>query len=70
MTQKFQLAVQNRVIANVLAGTGLGSGGKLPLLLRLLARFPALRRIPARLIGVGLRPEHVRSPASATAPAP
>jgi hypothetical protein len=29
---------------------------------RLLARFPMLRRIPARLLGLGVRPEHVRTP--------
>ena len=27
--------------------------------LRLLARFPRLRRLPARLIGIGVRPEHI-----------
>jgi hypothetical protein len=32
----------------------------LPLPLKLLRRFPVLRRIPARLIGLGFRPEHVR----------
>ena len=69
MTQRFQVIVQNRVIANVLAGTGIGSGGELPLPLRLLARYPALRRIPARMLGVGVRPEHVRSP-SVTTPGP
>jgi 2-polyprenyl-6-methoxyphenol hydroxylase-like FAD-dependent oxidoreductase len=31
-----------------------------PLPLRLLERFPLLRRIPARMIGIGFRPEHVR----------
>jgi hypothetical protein len=30
-----------------------------PTALRLLARFPVLQRIPARLVGVGVRPEHV-----------
>ncbi len=70
LTQWFQVMVQNRVIANVLAGTGLGSSDVLPLPLRLLGRYPALRRIPARLIGVGVRPEHVRSPAMATTRAP
>jgi 2-polyprenyl-6-methoxyphenol hydroxylase-like FAD-dependent oxidoreductase len=35
---------------------------QLPLLLRLLKRFPILRRIPARVVGVGFRPEHVRTP--------
>jgi hypothetical protein len=29
---------------------------------RLLARWPALRRIPARMVGLGARPEHIRSP--------
>ena len=35
-----------------------------PLALRLLGRFPPLRRIPARLLGLGVRPEHVRTPAA------
>jgi hypothetical protein len=33
-----------------------------PLALRLLDRFPVLRRIPARLVGLGVRREHIRSP--------
>jgi hypothetical protein len=33
----------------------------MPLPLRLLQRFPALRRIPARMIGLGFRPEHVHT---------
>jgi 2-polyprenyl-6-methoxyphenol hydroxylase-like FAD-dependent oxidoreductase len=57
MTQRMQLFVQNRVIKRVL-----GEAGPLapPMLLRLLAWLPSLRRIPARLIGIGARPEHVR----------
>jgi 2-polyprenyl-6-methoxyphenol hydroxylase-like FAD-dependent oxidoreductase len=35
---------------------------KLPLLLRLLQQFPALRRIPARAVGVGVGPEHIHTP--------
>jgi hypothetical protein len=35
-----------------------------PLAVRLLSRWPLLRRIPARMVGLGARPEHVRSPAS------
>lgn len=35
---------------------------RLPLPLRLLQRFPVLRRIPARGIGLGVRPEHVHTP--------
>jgi 2-polyprenyl-6-methoxyphenol hydroxylase-like FAD-dependent oxidoreductase len=60
-TQRFQQLVQNRIATPVLRGGGAGS---LPLMLRLLARYPLLRRIPARLVGIGFRPEHVRSPAA------
>ena len=35
-----------------------------PLIIRLLDRFPLLRRIPGRLIGLGVRRERVRSPAA------
>lgn len=64
VTQRFQIIVQRRVITRVLGRRG--DGLRFPLALRLLARFPLLRRIPARLIGIGVRPEHVRAP---TAPA-
>ena len=37
-----------------------------PLLLRLLHRFPMLRRLPARLLGLGFRPEHIRTPERVT----
>jgi hypothetical protein len=30
--------------------------------MRLFNHFPFLRRIPARIVGIGVRPEHVRSP--------
>ncbi len=62
VTQRMQVAVQNNIIVPVLGGTQ-----KLtpPLGIRLLARFPILARIPARLIGYGVRPEHVRSPEAA-----
>jgi 2-polyprenyl-6-methoxyphenol hydroxylase-like FAD-dependent oxidoreductase len=39
-----------------------------PLLVRLLDRYPLLRRIPGRLIGLGVRRERVRSPAAAPRP--
>jgi len=35
---------------------------KPPLLFKLFEIFPVLRRVPARLLGVGIRPEHVRTP--------
>src|SRR5947208_8562265 len=39
-----------------------------PLIIRLLDHFPLLRRIPGRLIGLGVRRERVRSPAAARSP--
>jgi 2-polyprenyl-6-methoxyphenol hydroxylase-like FAD-dependent oxidoreductase len=38
---------------------------RLPWILRLLQKYPKLRRIPARAVGTGVRPEHVNSPARA-----
>ena len=57
MTQRMQVMVQNRVISRVLAGAPTTT---LPLPLRLLRRFPVLTRLPARIVGLGFRPEHVR----------
>ena len=36
-----------------------------PFAVKLLQMFPVFQRIPARLVGVGARPEHVRTPARA-----
>jgi len=58
VTQGVQVFFQNRVIGRVLGSPQVS----LPWPLRLFQRFPILRRIPARLIGVGIRPEHVKSP--------
>jgi len=58
VTQWLQVQAQKRVIAPVLGGA---APSRLPLALRLLRRFAVLRRIPARLIGMGVRPEHVRT---------
>jgi 2-polyprenyl-6-methoxyphenol hydroxylase-like FAD-dependent oxidoreductase len=35
---------------------------KVPFVLRLFKAFPILRRIPARIVGLGFRREHIRSP--------
>jgi 2-polyprenyl-6-methoxyphenol hydroxylase-like FAD-dependent oxidoreductase len=59
--QWVQVQVQNRVIAPVLGGA---ATSRMPLLLRLLRRFAILRRLPARLMGIGVRPEHVKSVAA------
>jgi len=46
----------------VVTGRQTREGADLPLLPRLLKHFPILRQIPARLIGIGPRPEHFQSP--------
>ena len=57
-TQRLQIIIQNNVIRRVL---GDPKPLTLPGTLKLLRRWPILRRIPARLIGIGFRPEHVRT---------
>jgi 2-polyprenyl-6-methoxyphenol hydroxylase-like FAD-dependent oxidoreductase len=56
ITQWLQVTVQRRIIAPVLTET---RPLKPPLALRLLAKIPFLRRIPARIVGLGIRPEHL-----------
>jgi len=56
VTQWAQVQIQNYVLTPRLAR---GAQVKPPMVLRLFQRFPVLRRIPARLIGIGVRPEHV-----------
>ena len=46
----------------VVTGRQTREGAHLPLLPRLFKNFPSLRQIPARLVGIGPRPEHVQSP--------
>ena len=60
LTQRAQLLVQDRVISRVLDSK---VPRRPPFAVRLIARFPILRRIPARMIGLGVRPEHVQTPA-------
>jgi len=58
VTQAAQVFVQNNVIGRALESDPLQA----PWLLRLISRLALLRRIPARLVGLGVRPEHVRTP--------
>jgi 2-polyprenyl-6-methoxyphenol hydroxylase-like FAD-dependent oxidoreductase len=58
LTQALQVFVQNRVISNVLT---MKTETNPPFVARLLDRSPWLRRWPARLIGMGFRPEHVHT---------
>ena len=55
-TQMLQVAIQQRILGRVLEGAGPLA---MPLPLRLLRWFPVLRRLPARVLGLGFRPEHV-----------
>jgi 2-polyprenyl-6-methoxyphenol hydroxylase-like FAD-dependent oxidoreductase len=64
VTQRMQLMVQDRIITRVLGRSGPISP---PLPLRLVAALPLARRLVARLIGLGVRPEHVRTPAVSAA---
>jgi 2-polyprenyl-6-methoxyphenol hydroxylase-like FAD-dependent oxidoreductase len=61
VTQRLQILIQNRIITRVL---GSRRPVRPPLFFRLAGRFPVLRRIPGRLIGMGVRPEHVAAPGS------
>jgi len=61
LIQGMQVAVQQRILDPVI---GSDKPIAAPWPLRLFNRLPWLARIPARLIGVGFRPEHVRSPSA------
>ncbi|MGC1466476.1 MAG: FAD-dependent oxidoreductase [Pseudolabrys sp.] len=56
--QAMQIFVQKRLVMRVLKGE---ERPKAPLFLKLFGWFPFLRRYPAYLIGLGVRPEHVRT---------
>jgi hypothetical protein len=61
-TQWLQLTLQKRIISRVLESQ---QQPKPPLFFKLFGVFPVLRRIPAWLIGVGIRTENVRTPEAA-----
>jgi 2-polyprenyl-6-methoxyphenol hydroxylase-like FAD-dependent oxidoreductase len=63
VTQRIQVFLQNRVISRALQVRGKLD---IPWPVRALARIAWLRRIPARMIGLGVRPEHVHTPQRAT----
>jgi 2-polyprenyl-6-methoxyphenol hydroxylase-like FAD-dependent oxidoreductase len=58
VVQWFQVQVQSRILVPNFRAR---QTPRPPLVLRMLNRFPWLRRIPARFVGVGIRPEHIRS---------
>ena len=59
LTQRLQVMIQDRVIGRVV---GSRTALKLPRVLWLLRAWPWFARIPARVIGMGFRPEHVKTP--------
>ncbi len=58
ITQWFQILAQDRVISQVLASS---EPIQPPFILKLMQRWPVLQGIPARAIGLGARPEHVKT---------
>jgi 2-polyprenyl-6-methoxyphenol hydroxylase-like FAD-dependent oxidoreductase len=57
-TQAMQIFIQNHAIGRVL---GSDRPLALPWPLKLLRQWPVLRRLPGRVIGMGFRPEHIRT---------
>src|SRR5882757_3874267 len=64
MTQRMQVAAQNNIISMALKPGARSL--KVPAVMRLITAVPWLQGITARFIGLGVRPEHVRSPAAAS----
>jgi 2-polyprenyl-6-methoxyphenol hydroxylase-like FAD-dependent oxidoreductase len=60
VVQAAQKAVHDKLLKPLIESKA--TIGKVPFVLRLFEWFPVLRRIPARLVGLGIRREHVRSP--------
>ena len=56
VTQAIQVVAQNNIIRPTLSRT---EQVRPPFILRIMQRFPLLQRIPARLVGLGIRREHV-----------
>lgn len=61
VTQAVQVAIQNRVLSPVIAARA--QRLEAPWILKLMQRWPALRALPAYAVGIGVRPEHIRSSA-------
>jgi 2-polyprenyl-6-methoxyphenol hydroxylase-like FAD-dependent oxidoreductase len=59
VTQRLQLVLQNNLIGPALQGEG--GRPQAPLVMKML-QWPLLNRIPARVLALGIRPEHIRTP--------
>ncbi len=60
MTQRMQVIAQNNIVSAAL--TSGDAPLKVPLAVRVISAVPWLQGITARLVGLGVRPEHVQSP--------
>lgn len=56
VTQDMQVTMQKKLVAPTLAAKKLA---KPPLPMRIINAWPILRRLPGRIVGMGVRPEHV-----------
>jgi 2-polyprenyl-6-methoxyphenol hydroxylase-like FAD-dependent oxidoreductase len=56
-TQRLQIVLQNNIIGPALGGRR----PKAPFFMKMI-QWPLLRRIPGRLLALGIRPEHIRTP--------
>lgn len=59
VTQTLQIIIQKAIVSG---RTKTKKTQKPPFIMRMLNRYPFLRRFPARLIGIGIRPEHIKTP--------
>jgi 2-polyprenyl-6-methoxyphenol hydroxylase-like FAD-dependent oxidoreductase len=57
--QRIQVIVQDNLLSPALKSS---ERPKPPFVMRLIQWFPTLRRIPARIVGMGVRPEHIQTP--------
>jgi 2-polyprenyl-6-methoxyphenol hydroxylase-like FAD-dependent oxidoreductase len=60
VTQRAQVAIQNELLSPLLARTA--APPRPPIAVTLMQRLPLLRRLPARMVGIGVRPERVHTP--------
>jgi len=61
VTQRVQIIMQNTLIGPALASQG--KQPKAPMFMKMM-QWPLLRRIPGRLLALGVRPEHIENPAA------
>jgi 2-polyprenyl-6-methoxyphenol hydroxylase-like FAD-dependent oxidoreductase len=66
MTQRMQVIAQNNIVSAALKPGN--QPLKVPLVVRLITAVPWLQGITARFLALGVRPEHVHSPASTVSP--